>query len=95
MAIARLLAPMLIAACAACQTTNVPDIKPEDVYTRDAVRQMFRPILASRQDVLTVGTLGQIVDHNNVYWCQFPEEQPEGFDAAICFSPKRDPEMYR
>ncbi len=95
MRIAQLLAPTILAACAACQTPNVPDVSPTDVYTRDAVRQMFRPILASRQDVLTVGTLGQIVDHNNVYWCRFPEEQPEGFDKAICVSPPRDPEMYR
>ena len=75
---------MLIAACAACQTTNVPDIKPEDVYTRDAVRQMFRPILASRQDVLTVGTLGQIVDHNNILWCLEIHARPDTFDPAIC-----------
>lgn len=64
-----------------CATQGtVPDIDPADVLTRDAVKKIARPILPSRADTLTVGTQGQIEDHNNRIWCEFPELRPEGFN---------------
>ena len=77
-----ILAAAPIAACVSAP--SVPDIKPDTVLEREAVKQMFPPILASRRDTLTVGTSAQIEDHNNRVWCTFPETQPSQFDATIC-----------
>lgn len=42
------------------------------------------PILLSRQDVLTLGTQAQIENHNNIYFCRFPQKRPAGFDVKLC-----------
>jgi hypothetical protein len=52
--------------------------------TVDAVREAFRPIFLSRLDMLTVGTASQIEDHNNVFFCIFPDARPPGFNPAVC-----------
>lgn len=52
--------------------------------TVDAVKEAFRPILLSRLDMLTVGTAAQIEDHNNVFWCIFPETRPLDFPSEVC-----------
>lgn len=82
MAIARILAPAFLALCAACQTP--PTMPTEDVLLRSAEAEIYAPILLSRNDVLTAGTLAQVIDHNNVYWCRHKEKRPESFDPAVC-----------
>ena len=42
------------------------------------------PILVSRNDVLTMGTQAQIENHNNVYFCRFPQKRPAEFDVKLC-----------
>jgi len=43
-----------------------------------------KPILVSRQDVLTDETAEAIGDHNNVLFCQCPYLRPLGFDPKVC-----------
>ena len=77
-----LLGAATVASCISRPT--VPDLPADAVLTRPAVQKMFPPILASRRDILTVGTQAQIEDHNNRVWCEFPETRPADFDVAIC-----------
>lgn len=59
-------------------------IATENLVTKDAVEYAFSPILVSYNDELTVGTARQIEDHNNTYWCVFPDDRPDGFDPKVC-----------
>lgn len=56
----------------------------EKVVTKNAICQSGKPILLSRQDVLTDATKEAVGDHNNDFWCKCPDQQPVGFDTAIC-----------
>lgn len=69
---------------AGCQTGNVPDLQPDQCLLREAEAQVYQPILLSREDLLTEGTLDAILAHNTVYWCRHEDRRPEGFDAELC-----------
>jgi hypothetical protein len=86
MKLTTLLPLLLVAACITRPAPEcvVPNLEPETIIIREDVSHIFQPILLSRRDVLTEGTQNQVRDHNNIYWCLFPDKQPPNFDVAIC-----------
>lgn len=73
-----------LTACATQEPLPTTTLKTEEVVTVDAVKKSYKPIRLHRDDRLTTRTLGRVTAHNNVYWCNNPEQQPPEFDAAIC-----------
>jgi hypothetical protein len=72
-----------------CQTAPKPSqgiiTATEDAIWRSAICAS-KPILISRQDVLTAETAEMIGDHNNVLFCECDHLRPAGFDPSICKS---------
>jgi len=70
-----------------CQTEPKPSqtiiTATSDAIWRSAICAS-KPILISRQDVLTVETAEQIGDHNNTLWCACDHIRPAGFDVSVC-----------
>lgn len=58
------------------------------LVTDDVYKRSYVPVLLAREDVLTEGTQAQIKNNNDVYWCQYQDKRPEGFDVAICAMPR-------
>jgi hypothetical protein len=47
-------------------------------------RKSYKPVMLSRSDVLTVETQKQIENNNDIYFCQYPDTRPTGFDVKVC-----------
>lgn len=71
---------------AACQSSVIEPLKPEEILTPDAESEVYQPILLTRTELDSLSELSQdmITDHNNVYWCRNPATRPRGFDKSIC-----------
>lgn len=80
------LSGLILASCQTPEPAAFPDITTvrTEYVTVDSVCTAIQPIRISKDEMLSDGTLNQIINHNDIFWCKCADQRPDGFDPAIC-----------